>query len=77
MGETQVVSKKFSWNKYDWLKGALLAAAAPVLDYLIEAFMSGGFKDVDWKHVLAVGLSAGMVYMKMTFFTTSTTTIKK
>lgn len=72
----QVTSKKFTLNKHDWLKAALMAAGTPVIEYLIESLGSGGFSTIDWKHAAAVGLGAGLLYLSKNFFTTSTTTVK-
>lgn len=67
---------KFSLHLNDWLKALLIAIAAPVVDYLIGA-ISGGFEAIDWKHVLTVGVSAGLVYLAKNYLSPSTITIKK
>lgn len=78
MEETKVVtSKRFSLDKFDWLKAALMAAGTPIVEYLVESLNAGGFTGIDWKHAIAIGLSAGLLYILKNFLSTSTTTVKQ
>lgn len=71
-----VVSKRFSLDKFDFLKAALITAASPVVEYLIEALNAGGFIAINWKHAITIGISAGLVYIAKNFLSTTSTTAK-
>lgn len=74
--ETEVkTSKRFSLDKFDFLKAALIAAATPIAEYVIEKLQSGTWGDIEWGHAAAVGVSAGLVYIVKNFLTTTQTTV--
>jgi len=75
MEEKVVTSKKFSLNKFDWLKALLMAAGTPVLEYLAESLSTGQFDTLDWKHAAAIGMSTGLLYLSKNYFTNTHTTV--
>lgn len=73
--EEIVTSKKFSLGKYDYLKALLMATGTPVIEYLIEKLNTGTWSEINWAHALAVGASAGLLYLSKNFFTNSHATV--
>jgi len=71
-----VVSKKFSLDKYDWLKAALLTVAVPVTEYLLEALNAGGFEAIEWKHTAIIAVSTFLTYIAKNFLSTSSKAIQ-
>jgi len=72
---TKVTSKKFTWNLEDIGKGFLMAAIGAAISPILESLNAGSFK-IDWKHVLAGAITAGMGYLIKNFFQPSQTIIK-
>ena len=54
------MSKLFSLNLNDWLKGLVVAIISAVLTLLIQQLQTG---NIDWKDVAGVGAIAGMSYI--------------
>ncbi len=63
-------SKLFSVNTVDVLRGLLVAVVSAAIEPVIES-VSAGKLTLDFKHVGAVALCAGLSYLKIKFFTPS------
>lgn len=72
---TTTTSSQFSLNTQDVLKGLLMAVIGAALSPILES-LNAGQLSVDWKHVLAGALTAGIGYLCKNFFTPSATIVK-
>lgn len=56
------MSKLFKLNKFDFLKGAILAAFTSILTYIYTLLESGSMV-FDWKLILKIGLLSFVGYL--------------
>lgn len=75
MANEVVTSKQFTVNWRDIAKGFLMAAIGAALSPILESLQAGIFK-IDWLHVAAGAITAGLAYLMKNFFTPSQTVIK-
>lgn len=62
---------RYSLKLRDWLKAALMAIGAPVLTFLLDSLNAEEFV-FNWKKLVTVAASAGIVYILKNFFTDDT-----
>ena len=67
MAERIIVSKKFSLQLRDYLKGLGIAVVTSTLTALQGVFESGVLK-IEWKTILAVAIGAFIAYVGKNFF---------
>ena len=68
------MSKLFSLQAQDFVKGLIIAIFAPVVIYLgqvLQAATTGGTFLVDWGMLVKLGLSAGIAYIVKNYITNS------
>jgi len=75
MANEVVTSKQFTVNWRDILKGLLMAVIGAALSPVLESLEVGNWV-IDWKHVAAGAITAGVAYLMKNFFTPSKTVIK-
>lgn len=64
--ETKVIlSEKYTLQLRDYVKGLGLAVASAVVSALYDVLTStsGSIEDIDWKVVLRIALTAGLLYI--------------
>lgn len=63
----------FTLNKFDWIKGLVVAVFSAVLASLASAVNVPGFDfaTFDWSHLLQIAVTAGVAYLSKNFLTTS------
>lgn len=61
-------SKLFKLNKFDFIKGALLAALTSILTYVYTLVESGSLL-IDWNLILKIGLLSFIGYLVKNVFT--------
>jgi len=71
----KTTSKQFSLNLSDVSKGLIMAVIGAAISPIIESLNAGTFA-IDWKHVAAGAITAGLGYLMKNFFTPSQTIIK-
>lgn len=68
------MSKKFSLNKQDFLKGLVLAVLISAITVIQESLNSGSLF-LNWRTILIASLSGALAYLVKNFFTNDVTTI--
>lgn len=72
----KILSKRFTLNQQDLLKGLLIAVLTPAVFVIQEAISKGDF-NLNWKMIGLTSASAGLAYLIKNFLApTSITTIK-
>lgn len=71
----KTTSKQFTVNLSDVNKGLIMAVIGAVISPIIESLNAGQFS-IDWKHVAAGAITAGLGYLMKNFFTPSQTIVK-
>ena len=61
-------SPLFSLNKFDLLKGLLMAVLTPAV-YIIQASLEAGQLSFDWHNILIASLSGALAYLLKNFLT--------
>jgi hypothetical protein len=56
------LSKKFSLDSSDWLRGLGIAVATPVL-IAVQRVIDAGKMDFSWKSLLMAGIGGGVAYI--------------
>jgi hypothetical protein len=72
---TKTTSKQFTLNLNDVTKGLLMAVIGAVISPIMES-LNAGQLSIDWKHVAAGAITAGLGYILKNFFTPSQTIVK-
>jgi hypothetical protein len=59
-----IISKLFSLNTRDWIRGALMAIITAVVNGLYQFFKQGGtFKEVNWEEMVQLAISGLISYI--------------
>ncbi len=83
MAQKVITSEQFSLNLRDWIKTLLLAVGTPMVfeiqKVIQNAIDTGNFDvHINWKQVLMIGISSGLMYLGKQFFASpKVTTIYK
>lgn len=64
------MSKIFSLNVSDFVKGLVVAIFGAVLN-LLYTMLGNGFSSIDWKSVAQTAILAGISYLMKNYFTDS------